>query len=486
MMEHTMNRTLLAIICVFVMIGSAAAYTLATGDETVTIGANGKAIDDNVYSAGEDVRVTSPVNGDLMVFGGEVDVRAPVSGDILIGGGQVAIHDNVGGDVRIGGGNVDIMGNVSGEVVALGGEIHVGPAAVINGELIAFCGELKMDGIVLGDLTANAGDVRLDGKALANATVNAGKFHISRDAIIGGNLVYSMDNEPGNLDRVQGSVERVEQLDEELPFDLEEGEFARNLPFVGGIIAIGAMVLFLVAIAFVVASLALGLAVVHWGGTFLDRTSEAIMDEPLYTGAIGFGVLVGVPIGLILLLFTIIGIPISLFGGVLYVIALFLTTVVVSMFIGEQTMPAQNRYFQFLVGWLLYTAARWLPIMGEWVTFLGIIIGLGAMTTVALTWGQGNGAEDEDEVVRRRRRRVRKPTTEEDLEVVELRAEDVKKKPAAEADEERKKVCPYCESSILHRCVRCPKCGGDLRTLDEDETEVKGRARKDKKQGKKR
>jgi len=480
-----MNRTLLTIICLFVMIGSVAAYTLATGDETVTIGSDGKAIDDNVYSAGEDVRVTAPVNGDLIVFGGDIEVLAPVRGDILIAGGHVSIRDNVGGDVRIGGGNVDIRGNVSGEVVALGGEIDVGPAAVIDGELIAFCGELRMDGTVLGDLTANAGDVRLGGKALANATVNAGSFHISRDAIIGGNLAYSIDNEPGNLDRVQGKVERVEHLDEELPFDLDEGDFARNLPFIGGIIAIGAMVLFLLAIAFVVASLGLGLAVVHWGGTFLDRTSEAIMDEPLYTGAIGFGMLVGVPIGLFLLLFTIIGIPVSLFGGVLFVIALFLTTVVVSMLIGEQTMPAQNRYLQFVAGWLIYTAARWLPIVGEWVTFLGIIIGLGAMTTVALTWGQGNGTEDEDEVVRRRRRRVRKPTTEEDLDVVELRAEDVKKRQTTEEDE-RTKECPYCESSILQRCVRCPKCGGDLRTLDEDDTEVKGRGRKEKKQGKKR
>lgn len=488
-MDRTMNWTLLAIICVFAMIGSTTAYTLATGeDKTVTIGTDGKAIDDNVYSAGGDVRVIAPINGDLIVFGGEVEVRAPVRGDILVGGGTATIRDTVGGDVRIGGGKVDIEGNVSGEVVALGGEVNVAPTAVIDGELVAFCGELDMDGIVRGDLTANAGEVRLGGTVLANTKVNAGSFDISPDAVIGGNLVYSAEHEPGNLDRVQGSVERVEHMDEELPFDIDDKEFARNLPFVGGIIAVGAMVLFLLTIAFVVASLAFGLAVVHWGGTFLDRTSEAIMDEPLYTGAIGFGVLVGVPIGLILLLFTIVGIPVSVFGGVLYVAALFMTTVVVSMLIGEKAMPEQNRYVQFLVGWLIYTALRWLPVVGDWIMLLGIITGLGAMTTVALTWSQGNGSKDEEIVDHRRRRAVRKEPAEEDIDVVEVRAEDVKKrrKQAPEEEDGRTKVCPYCESSILHRCVRCPKCGGDLRALDEDETEVKKSERKERKQRKKR
>ncbi|MDP7079551.1 MAG: hypothetical protein QF415_06655 [Candidatus Undinarchaeales archaeon] len=480
-MERTMNRMLVAIICLFVMIGSAAAYTLAMGEhETVTIGGDGLAIDDNVYSAGGNVRVTAPVNGDLIVFGGDVEVRAPVRGDILIGGGHVTILDAVGGDVRTGGGKVDIRGNVSGEVVALGGEVSVGPTAVIDGELVAFCGELDMDGIVRGDLTANAGAVRLGGKVLANAKIGAGDFDISPDAIIGGNLVYSAEDAPGNLDRVRGSVERVEHMDENLPFDFDDSDLAHNLPFVGGILAIGAMVLFVLTIMFVVASLAFGLAVVHWGGPFLDRTSEAIMDEPLYTGAIGFGVLIGVPIGLILLLITIVGIPFSIMGGFLFVAALFLTTVVISVLIGEQALPEKNRYVQFLGGWVIFTVLRWLPILGEWISLLGMIVGLGAMVTVALSWDQGNGSSDEEIVDRRRRRTVRKAPSEEedeDIEVVSLRTEDVKKKTVKkkaikdkteDKDDERTKVCPYCESSILHRCVRCPKCGGDLKKAIED------------------
>ncbi|MDP6627263.1 MAG: hypothetical protein QGG50_05120 [Methanopyri archaeon] len=480
-MNRTMNLTLVAIICMFLMIGPATAYTLAMGEhDTVTIGGDGQALDDNIYSAGGDVRVVAPVNGDLMVFGGDVEVRAPVRGDILIGGGKVTIYDSVGGDVRAGGGMVDIRGNVSGEVVALGGDISVAPSAVIDGELVAYCGKLDMDGIVRGDLTANAGDVRLDGKVLANVKVGAGSFDISPNAIIGGNLVYSAENAPGNLDRVQGSVERVEHMDENLPFDFDESDLAHNLPFVGGILAIGAMVLFVLTIMFVVASLAFGLAVVHWGGIFLDRTSEAIMDEPLYTGAIGFGMLIGVPIGLILLLITIVGIPFSIMGGFLFVAALFLTTVVISVLIGEQALPEKNRYIQFLGGWLIFTVLRWLPILGEWISLLGMIIGLGAMVTVALSWDQGNGSRDEEIVDRRRRRTVRKAPSEEedeDIEVVSVRTEDVKKKSAKKAtakgkaakeDEERTKVCPYCESSILDRCVRCPKCGGDLKKAIED------------------
>ena len=114
-MDRTMNLTLFAIICVFAMIGTAAAYTLVTGeDETVTIGTDGGALDDNVYSAGEDVRVTAIINGDLMVVGGDIEVVAPVRGDVLIGGGTVTIRDTVGGDVRIGGGKVDIEHRVLG------------------------------------------------------------------------------------------------------------------------------------------------------------------------------------------------------------------------------------------------------------------------------------------------------------------------------------------------------------------------------------
>jgi hypothetical protein len=100
---------------------------------------------------------------------------------------------------------------------------------------------------------------------------------------------------------------------------------------------------------------------------------------------LGFGILVGTPVAVVLLCITLIGLPLALIAFALYLIALYLAVVFVGGFIAFLIFKsAQPRTGQALLGYfiglLILTVLFHLPLgIGVILEFLAFCLGLGAL-----------------------------------------------------------------------------------------------------------
>jgi cytoskeletal protein CcmA (bactofilin family) len=128
---------------------------LRTGD-TVVIAA-GETVSNDLYAAAGTVQVDGTVDGDLVATGGLVDVTGTVTGDVLAAGGRVSITGTVNGDTRIAGGQLTVGGSIKEDLVATGGQLTITSAGTVGQDLIAATGQLTLDGSVTGNVLARTG-----------------------------------------------------------------------------------------------------------------------------------------------------------------------------------------------------------------------------------------------------------------------------------------------------------------------------------------
>ena len=151
---------------------------------------SGEKITSNLYLAGGHVSSAATVMGDEIIAGGDILVNGPVSQDVLAAGGNITILGAIGGDVRIAGGNVMIGNIVKGDVVVLAGQTTLSGSS-IGGDVIWGGGELRIDAPVSGNLQLKGGDVTINAPVKGSITFKGGSIHLGPKAIIEGNLTYT-------------------------------------------------------------------------------------------------------------------------------------------------------------------------------------------------------------------------------------------------------------------------------------------------------
>lgn len=163
-------------------------------------------------------------------------------------------------------------------------------------------GSVRVDGTVDGDLQAGAEHVRIDGTVGGSVTVGAETVVLGERASIAGDVRYDgVLRDQGAA--VGGEIVRDDTLVTGSTFVVEA------VPSVlGGVLSLYA---FLVNV--VVGALLL-LAVPG----FSRRVAARAVDSPLASGGVELLALVGAPVVLVLVALTIVGIPLSVVGAVLF------------------------------------------------------------------------------------------------------------------------------------------------------------------------
>lgn len=110
---------------VFVLPLSVSAATFAS-NRTVVVS---ETPPDNLYLAGTDVTVATPLVGDVLALGGTLSLRAPIAHDALLAGGTIVVDGAVGGDVRAVGARIVVTGDVAGDLSLAGGTITASSSA---------------------------------------------------------------------------------------------------------------------------------------------------------------------------------------------------------------------------------------------------------------------------------------------------------------------------------------------------------------------
>lgn len=168
----------------------------------------------------------------------------------------------------------------------------------------------------------------------------------------------------GNRDAVQGEITRDRSLGPDLFTDLR--------PVAEWLFAINAFIL-----NFLLGALPLGLF-----PNFSDRVADRVTTETAKTGLVGLDVFIGVPILLLLVGITVIGIPISLAGLLAFLMVVWTGTVYGRFAVGTWLLSlaeVDNRWAALLVGLLLAVLLWQIPIVGGLLNFVVTLVGIGAL-----------------------------------------------------------------------------------------------------------
>lgn len=287
------------------------------------------------------------IDDDLTAFAGTVIVRGTVNGDVTAFSGDIHVEGQVNGDLTAFGGNVRITGTVSGDVDAAGGNVVVAEDARVGGQL-----------------EAAAGNVIIDGEVGEDARVGAGTITLGPSAVVGGDFVYDGDLDRAESARIAGEVR-------------QESSVGIDLGFTGPLVPnwVGWMYGFLV-------NLVLGAVALLVFPRFSAGIADRATANPLRSGGAGLLLFVGIPILLVLLFISLIGIPLGLLGILVYALLLWFGYVYGAFAVGTWALgvaDAGGRWLALFVGLLIAGVVGFVPILGGIVQFLVLLLGLGAL-----------------------------------------------------------------------------------------------------------
>jgi hypothetical protein len=338
-----------------------------------------KVFGSSFVGAGGDINLTESIAGDAFLAGGNVSTASQVQGDLVAVGGEVSIGGSVGDDLYTAGGQIQVDAIISGNARVAGGAVTIGPATTIGGGLTVSGGRLRFEGTVHDRLEATGASVSLDGVVLGDAEVRAEQVEIGPNTRIDGKLVVHSSQEPVIPEgaRIAGGIE----------FNPTDPGTAHETPAVAPEVR---------SVAHGVGSFLWMLGVFIAGTLFMlafpgysQRAAARIGSDPLKTLALGFVLLFCLPVLVVLLLITIIGIPLALLVLLLYLLLLFLGWVTAALFLSHKLLGVMRgggqpsstgwRMFALLLGVLGLWLLGQLPYVGGWVSFAALLLGIGAL-----------------------------------------------------------------------------------------------------------
>ncbi len=312
--------------------GVAAAQSAGQVGGTIVVGA-GETVD-GVQGVAGTIVVRGTVDGDLSGTAGTILIAesGTVTGNVQGAAGSVVVAGTVEGDVQVGGGSFDLT-----ETGEIGGNLDVGAGSVTVDGTVGGAVRAGGDAVTLGPNADVGGEFRYD----------AEQFTRSDDATVGGEVIQD--------DSLGGPTTGF-------------GGFG-SPSWVG------------TAFGFVT-SLLLGAILLLVFPRFSDGVAARVGGSPAVTLGVGLLTLVGVPILLVLVAITIVGIPFSLAGFAAFVIALWIASVYGKYAVGVWVLSladGENRWLALLLGLVGFLLLGLVPIVGGVAEFVAVLLGLGAV-----------------------------------------------------------------------------------------------------------
>lgn len=325
----------------------------------------------DTFVAGDSPNIAQPVKGDLFAVGGDLRIAAPVQGDLVAAGGTLRVDGAAGQDVYAVGGQVALEGTIARNARVAGGNLSLGPQARIGGNASLAGRRVDVLGAIGGYLQAAGGQVLIDSAVAGDVDVAAGALELGPRARIAGKLRYR-GAEPLKQDpaaQVAGGIERLE-----MPPRHTERE-ARG----AGRAALGVWTLGLMALAAVL------VAALPAASARVLETARARLGWSLLAGLIA---LATIPVAVVVLLATVIGIPLALLGLLDYFALLLVGYVAGGAALGDAALKrwlagrAERRGWRALfaaLGVLAIGLVALIPWLGALIAFLALLAGMGAM-----------------------------------------------------------------------------------------------------------
>ncbi len=278
-------------------------------------------VDDDIFAAGGSIDINAPV-ASAVIAGGNININAPVDGDVFVAGGQISINSDVKGKIVAAGGNIDVKGSAK-NIVISGGNINIHSSAVIS-----------RDAVITGGSVNNAG--RING----NLTVRSENFQNTGSA---------------------GVV------------DFKKSEVSKSIQAAIGVFRI----------LFTVGFLILGIVLIKLFPAQFFKVEEEMMKSTIVKTVAGFVFIFVAAVLIILIAVTVIGLPIAAISGMLFIIALMLSTSFVSFAVGRKVVDLlkfkTSDILIFIIGFIILNIIFLIPFIGGLILIIAVSLGFGAI-----------------------------------------------------------------------------------------------------------
>jgi cytoskeletal protein CcmA (bactofilin family) len=354
------------LLLVLITASSAGAADLRQGD-TVVI-ASGDVINDDLYVAASLLVINGTVNGDILWAGQTINVNGTVNGSITAIGMNINIDGDVSKSVRAAGSSVNVRGRIGGDLMVAGSTVDLTNKATIGRDLAFAASKITVDSMIDRSIKGNGGDATLSDSVGSDVDITVNNLTIASSAQIRGDLIYTSKN--------AATIQSGALIAGTTTHKLAQSHITPSWPPLG---AWGSVIAFFMA-------LLTGIVLIAIAPKRAKLVAAAIKNKPLPT--LGWGALIFIvtPIAAVIVCITIIGIPVGLAGLVLYGIALYVSQVVVGLFIGSLILGRSNKIENrgiligaFAIGLIILTLVNLIPYLGAPLFLATAIFGLGAM-----------------------------------------------------------------------------------------------------------
>lgn len=268
------------------------------------------------------------VVGTYVVTANTIDIQGKVDGDLFCAGQDVKISGPVTGNIFCISDTINIASVVDRNIYLLGRDITVSPQASISGEAVIVGQDLVVSGFIKGDLTY-AGQ-----KASASSVIVTGQTRFL--------------NSPTSYD------------------------FHEFLNFITSVIEISRFIaIFIIGLLFI----RLFTEFFENSFTILKNNLKQSLITGIYLALVG----IVITIFVIILLFSLVGIPLAVMFYMIFSLFLVISEILLSIYIGRIFIAKANIYMAFTLGMLIIVIVSQAPFIGPLLTAGLLLLGTGAV-----------------------------------------------------------------------------------------------------------
>jgi len=366
-----MRKLFVGLLAVMVLLVAVASPAMALDHREaarVTV-AKDEVVNDDMFLTGGTVWIDGTVNGDVFAFADEVLVNGTINGNLITGANTVEVRGVVTGTVLGAGNRIYVSGRVDRSLVTAGSDIYIDGAATVGhtwlgaGDRLALKGNvgravhvagahLTANGHISRELEAYVGDLRIDANAVVEGPVT---YYSNRQASIDSGARTG----PVTYHEVEYGSVNVPRMWTGWSFLWRAFRFAGFL-----LVSLGLLALF---------------------PSLRNRFPDLLKRHPWQAPLAGFLSLLLVPIAVVVLLLTVVGIPLSLLTMLLFPVLIYggqiLVSWTVGRLLGDTVEQLRNLSWPvlFLIGALLTSVVVAVPGFGWLFGLTALVYGLGGI-----------------------------------------------------------------------------------------------------------
>mgnify|MGYP006283448707 CR=1 FL=1 len=281
-------------------------------------------------------------------------------------------------------GTIIVRGTVTGDLSGAAGTIHVTETGRVGGSVEAAAGTVRIDGQIGGDVSVGAGTLDVTETARIGGSVEAGAGYASVNGRVDGDVTVGAETVVlGPNARIEGDFRYDAATLDRDPGATVEGAVVREArgdggPF-GGSTVVGDA---LGAVYELLANLLFGAILLFAFPDFSAGVASRVGASPGRTGGVGLLALLGVPVVLVLLAVTLVGIPLAVVGAVAFAGAVWAGLVYGQFAVGVRVLAVadrENRWLALVVGLVGFALLGAVPVLGGLLELGALLLGLGAL-----------------------------------------------------------------------------------------------------------